>query len=88
MISLNKKGAGMILFYVFEAFALLLAFVGFIIAIIQAVDYSSFMVFVQSWLSTLGTALIIFGVGKIVDLLYYAHVKTENKETPKEENKE
>ncbi|MGN1201564.1 MAG: hypothetical protein ACI4R8_04870 [Candidatus Caccovivens sp.] len=88
MISLNKKGTGMILFYVFEAFALLLALVGLIIAIIQSVRYSSFMYFVQSWLSTLGTAFVIFGIGKIIDLLYYSNVKTEQKTEPKEENKD
>lgn len=62
--------AGRVLFYIFEIFAACVLLLGFILSIVASVLQKSFMSFVADFMQVVYQTLIIFGLGRIVDLLY------------------
>ena len=72
--SLNEKGVGKVLFFTFEIIALCIAVLGMILAIYMSALSTSFWVFVQTFIQYTFYTAVVFGVGKVIDVLYFAHV--------------
>lgn len=64
----SNKTTGLI-FYVFEICAAAIFFVMFVLSIIYAVQMSSFAVFIETILTAIFNSLVLFGLGKVIDLL-------------------
>ena len=64
----NNKTTGLI-FYVFEICAAAIFFIMFILSIIYAVQMSSFAIFIETILTAIFYSLVLFGLGKVIDLL-------------------
>lgn len=83
-VSENK--AARLAFYIFEFASLAIFALGFIICIVEAVNYSSFLWFVESLISVCVNTLIVYALGRLVDLGYAKVCKCNEKKT--EEKKE
>ena len=79
--SLNSSGLGKILCYTFEIIALCVGVLGLVIAIYTSAVSASFIVFLQGLVTYAVYTVLIFGIGKIIDVLYYAHVVNIDKKT-------
>lgn len=79
----NKKGK--VLFYVFEIAAAALCLIYFIFGIVRAARWSDFGTFVDCFATGLFNTLVLFGFGKIIDLLSCKHDCKTDKETKKED---
>ena len=66
----SKNKAGRTLFYIFEIAAVCVGFILFITAIVSAVTASSFLVFMSGLLDVVIYTLVLYGIGRVVDLLY------------------
>lgn len=82
----NKTGKA--LFYIFEICAIAIAVISLFLSIYYAVNYESFVAFIEYFTNGVISAFTIFGFGKIIDMLYARKskcekksVETENKET-------
>ena len=64
----TNKTTGL-LFYIFEICAAAYFFVAFILCIVGAAQAGSFGLFVEAFLTTIFNTLVLFGLGKIIDLL-------------------
>lgn len=87
----SKNRIGKTLFYIFEFSALAIFTIQFIIAIIAGATSGSFGIFVESFVSAFIYTLIIFALGKIIDLLackQYDDADETEKEEPKENKEE
>ena len=84
----NSKGtAGKVTFFIFEIAALVVFAFFFIFAIIDAARLDSFVLFMQEFFQGVIYTLLIFGFGRVIDLLYsQTEGKAEKKE--KKEKKE
>ena len=83
----NKKGK--ILFYTFEIAALVFFAIYFIMAIVDAARYSTFQLFLNGFLTGTFYLFVLYGMGKVIDLLSAILHKGANKETKsKKEDKE
>ncbi len=71
-----KNNVGKTLFYIFEISALVIGVILFILAIVTAAQAHSFGVFVSGFVTAVINLLVIYGIGKIIDLLY---LKVEGK---------
>ena len=67
----NKKGK--ILFYTFEIAALAFFAIYFIMAIVDAARYSSFQLFLNGFLTGIFYLFVLYGMGKVIDLLSCKH---------------
>ena len=81
----TKNKTGQFLFYFFNLSAVVFFGVMFLLEIINAAQGGGFWWFLQSVLQSVVYALILVGLGRIVDLLY-AHV--DGKACKKEEKKD
>ena len=81
----TKNKAGQFLFYFFNLSALVFFGVMFLLEVINAARGGGFWWFLQSVLQSFVYALILVGLGRIVDLLY---VHAEGKECKKEEKRD
>lgn len=89
ILSACKSSAGKLLFYIFEIAALVIGVISLVIAIYSSATTASFLVFVSGLVSAVINTLVIYGIGKIIDLLYLKSesTKVEEKETiVKDEN--
>ena len=77
--STNK--ASRILFYVFEGFAAAYFLVMFIMAIVDAANWDSAAIFFTEFFDACWKALVLFGIGKLIDFLTAAFVKKNNKDS-------
>lgn len=66
----SKSTAGKAIFYTFEISALVIAVLLFVLAIYNAAKSENFMVFLSGFVNMIVNTLIVFGLGKICDLLY------------------
>ena len=83
----NKKGK--ILFYIFEIAAVVFFATYFIMAIVAAALGGGFFGFVQGFLEATFYLFILYGMGKVIDLLSCKHDCKADKETKaKKEDKE
>ena len=80
----SKNKAGKILFYIFEIAAACIGFILFIMSIVNAATFENFSIFIDGFLNVVMSTLIIFGIGKVIDLLYCAN---DSKKTNSENNK-
>ena len=64
----NNKTAN-ITFYIFEIVAAVICFIYFVMAIIEAVQFTSFLTFVQGFYTGVIYALILYGIGRIIDFV-------------------
>ena len=78
----ENKGA-QIAFYIFEIASLAIFVLGFVISIVEAVTYSSFLWFVESLVTVSMNTLIVYALGRLVDL-GYAKVCKCNEKKPEE----
>lgn len=67
---MSKNKAGRTLFYIFEIAALCIGAILFIAAIASAIASSSFIAFITGLMNSAVFTLILYGIGRIVDLLY------------------
>lgn len=72
--SLNEKGVGKVLFFTFEIIALCVAVLGVVLSIYLAAVSNSFWVFLQMLVEYTIYTAVVFGIGKVIDVLYFAHV--------------
>lgn len=79
-----KNLAGKTLFYIFEIASLVIFVIQFILAIIVGAHFG-FLNFVEAFCSGIINLLLIFGLGKIIDLLYVG--KDSNAQEKKQEEK-
>lgn len=83
--SYSKNNVGKITFYIFEFAALAILAAYFIFAIVDIARGADFFWFLQELFQGLFTGLVVFGLGRIIDVLC---AKNETKKTSedKEEN--
>ena len=65
----SKNKAAQVTFYVFEICALVLAAYSCIMGLVYAIEGRSFMTFVNGLMQAVYEFLIIYGLGRIIDLL-------------------
>lgn len=78
-----KSESGKVIFYIFEICALVVAVLYFILAIYLAAEYQSFLYFVNEIPTIIVNPLIIYGIGRIIDLMCY---KADCKKAEKKED--
>ena len=66
----SKSSVGKAIFYVFEASALIVGALLFILAIYNSAKTENFMTFLSGITSMISSTLILYGLGRICDLLY------------------
>lgn len=66
----TQNKTGKTLFYIFEICALIVGFLSLVMAIYYAATYESFMAFVSYLIPAIVDTVVVFGIGKLVDLLY------------------
>ena len=82
----NKKGR--ILFYIFEIAAAAFFAIYFIMAIVDAARYSSFQLFLNGFLTGTFYLFVLYGMGKVIDLLSCKHdCKADKEAKTKKEDK-
>ena len=64
-----KSESGKVIFYIFEICALVVAVLNFVLAIYFAAEYQSFLYFVNEIPTIIVNPLILYGIGRIVDLM-------------------
>ena len=69
LISNSKNKGAKILFYIFEGCASFVGFVMFVLAIVWAAQGAGFGGFVQMFVEALFYTLVLFGFGKVIDLM-------------------
>ena len=76
-----------LVFYVFELSALVIGIILFIMSVVSAAKLESFAVFVDGMVQAVFYVLILFGFGKIIDLLGCKpdHCKPEAKNEQKDD---
>ena len=70
-----ESKAGRVLFYVFEIAALVVACVYFLMGLVDAIQVGAFSLFVNGLVSAVIWLLVLYGLGKIIDLLYKKNEK-------------
>ena len=70
-----ENKAGRILFYIFEIAALAVCALYFLIGLIDAIQLSTFMLFVNGLMQGAIYMLLLYGIGRIIDLLYHKNEK-------------
>ena len=70
----ENKG-GRVLFYLFEIAALVVGALYFLFGLVDAIQYSSFGAFASGLLTGVVYLLLLYGVGRIIDLLYHKNEK-------------
>lgn len=65
-----QRKAGRVLFYVFEIVALVVGALYFVLAIVNAAQWGTFMTFVDGLVTAAIWLFLLYGVGRIIDLLY------------------
>lgn len=86
----SKNRIGKTLFYIFEFSALAIFAIQFILSIIAGAR-AGFGIFIESFVSAFVYTLIIFALGKIIDLLsckQYDDIEEAEKESTKENKEE
>ena len=92
LIASSKNKTARILFYIFEICSGVVGFSMFVLSIVWAAQGAGFGTVVQMFVETIFYVLVLYGFGKIIDLLakpdnqQVAHEKVEK--TEKKENKE
>lgn len=86
----SENKVGKTIFYVFEGCAGFVGLVMFILSIYYSAQLSSFVVFLEYFLNAIVNTLIIFGLGKVIDLMLAKRDEkccNAEKESEKEEQK-
>lgn len=65
-----NSSAGRVLFYVFEILALVVGVLYVLIGLVDAIQWGIFMTFVSGLVQAAVYMFILYGVGRIIDLLY------------------
>ena len=81
----SKSAAGKTTFFIFEIASLVVFAFFFIFAIIDAVRLDSFVLFMQEFFQGAIYALLIFGFGRVIDLLYSQSEGKKEKKEKKED---
>ena len=86
--SYSKDNVGKITFYIFEFAALAIWAAYFIFAIVDIARGADFFWFLQELIQGFFTGLVVFGLGRIIDVLCAKNQKNETKQPAekKEEN--
>lgn len=91
----SKNTVGKAIFYTFEICALVVGVFTLILGIYSGTELSSFFAFLQYFVSAITNTLLIYGLGKVIDLMYARKdgkcCKAENKpaeESTNQENKD
>ena len=70
-----ENKAGRILFYIFEIAALAVCALYFLIGLIDAIQWGSFMTFLNGLVQGAIYLLLLYALGRIIDLLYRKNEK-------------
>ena len=65
----SQNKTARMLFYIFELAAIVYFFVAFIMGIISAAQLGDFGTFIGAFFDSLMTALIVWGIGRLIDFL-------------------
>ena len=65
-----QSKAGKVLFYIFEIAALVVAAIYILLGLINAIEWSNFMTFVNGLVEGAIQMLVLYGIGRVIDLLY------------------
>ena len=87
----TQNKTGKTLFYIFEICALVVGVLSLVMAIYYAAVYESFIAFISYLIPVIVDTLVVFGLGKLIDLLYCKKdcKKQEQKQTTESsENKD
>lgn len=68
--AISQSKAGKAIFYIFEISALIVGLLLFVLSIYNGAKSDNFMVFLNGFVNMIVSTLIIFGLGKICDLLF------------------
>ena len=71
----TENKCGRVLFYIFEIAALAIGVLYFIMGLVDAIQFSSFAAFISGLLSGVLYMLLLYGIGRIIDLLYTKNQK-------------
>ena len=71
----TENKSGRVLFYIFEIAALAIGVLYFIMGLVYAIQLSSFAAFVSELLAGVLYMLLLYGIGRIIDLLYTKNQK-------------
>lgn len=95
MLKANSENKiGKTIFYVFEGCALAVGVILLILGIYYSAQYQSFTTFLEYLANAVVNTLIVFGLGKVIDLMYAkkdgkcCKVETESAKTEKAEKSE
>ena len=81
----NKVGKA--IFYIFEISAIVIAFLYLVLTIYYTANLGSFIVFVTYLLQTVFNTLVVYGIGKIIDL-HYCKNSCNTQEKPEEKKED
>lgn len=86
----TQNKAGKTLFYIFEVCAVIVGILSLVMAIYYAAIYESFVAFISYFIPAIVDTLVVFGLGKLIDMLYCKKdcKKQEQKQATEAENKE
>ncbi len=84
----TENSVGKAIFYIFEVCAIIVGLCSLILTIYYTVNYNSFMAFISYLTPTIVDTLVVFGIGKLIDLLYCKKSCNAPKQEEKKEEKE
>ena len=84
----TQNKSGKTLFYIFEICALVVGVLSLIMAIYYGAVYQSFIAFLSYLIPVIVDTLIVFGIGKVIDLLYCKKECKKQEQPAKTEDKE
>ena len=84
----TQNKTGKTLFYIFEICALVVGVLSLVMAIYYASVYESFVAFISYFIPVIVDSLVVFGLGKLIDLLYCKKECKKQEQKPQTEDKE
>ncbi len=73
----SKNKTARVTFYLFEIAALVIGVILLVMGLANSINYSSFAVFIDGLVSAVMNMLILYGIGRVIDLLAAKGEKNE-----------